>query len=142
MREKAPDFSYPNLSGEAVKLSDFRGQIVLLDFWATWCEPCVEELPDLKATYVQYKDKGFTILGVSIDEGGKSEVRSFVREYRVPYPVVMSGGLDAVPESYRLRAIPTAFLIGPDGTIRKKFMGNKRHEELSREIDKILKEIR
>ena len=82
----APPLSLPDPAGRRIALADFKGQVVLLDFWATWCEPCLYELPDLKKLQETFKPRGFTILGVSMDEEPR-DVAPFLRENKIPYPV-------------------------------------------------------
>lgn len=134
----APEFAIPDLQGQTVHLSDFKGKTVLLDFWATWCGPCLQELPDLKAIYHKYKDRDFVIVGVSLDEAGKEVVSKFVKENDVTYPILLAGGVDKAPDGYSLRGLPTAYLIGYDGMIRKKYTGFKFREELEKDIESIL----
>lgn len=132
------DFILPDLQGKPIHLSDFKGKVILLDFWATWCLPCIEELPDLKAVYKKYADKGFVIVGVSLDEAGKEVVVQFVKEHNVPWPVLFAGGADKSPKGYPLRGLPTAYLISPDGMIRKRYTGFKFREELEKDIESLV----
>ncbi len=133
---QAPDFTLSDLKGKPVSLSSFKGRPVLLDFWATWCGPCQEELADLKSLQQKYKDKGFTILGVSMDAGGAGVVDSYVRNHQVPYPILMSGG-DA-PEGYPVPGLPTAFLIDRKGLIVRRFLGPQTYEDLAQDVEKAL----
>ena len=128
----AADFALPDLTGKTVRLSDFKGQVVLVDFWATWCIPCIEELPDLKALYDKHKDRGFTIVGISIDDMGKEVVGPFVKENQVPYPILLAG-LDPV-EGFPVRGLPTAYLIDRRGFIVKKYFGFKFPEQLDKDV--------
>ncbi len=109
---------------------------MLLDFWATWCEPCVEELPDLVALQKKYKDRGFTVVGVAADEQGARVVAPFVREHHLNYPVLVSGG--DVPDEYPVPGFPTAFLIDKDGKIAARFLGGQTADDLSRDIEAAL----
>lgn len=128
----AADFALPDISGKAVRLSDFKGQVVLVDFWATWCAPCLEELPDIKALYGKHKDRGFTIVGISIDDMGKEIVAPFVKENQVPYPILLAG-VDPV-EGFPVRGLPTAYLIDRRGFIVKKYFGFKFPEQLDKDV--------
>ena len=132
----APPLSLPDLQGRTVSLSEFKGKVVLLDFWATWCDPCIEELPDLKRLHATYKDRGFTMVGVSLDVLGAKAVRPFVSENKVPYPVLLSGG--EPPEGYRLPGLPTAFLIDREGRIARRYIGPKLYEEVARDVEELL----
>lgn len=133
----AADFSLPDLSGRPVRLSEYKGQVVLVDFWATWCLPCLEELPELKALYGEHKDGGFVIVGISMDEAGQEALARFVREYQVPYPI-LHAGLDEV-EGFPVRGLPTAYLVDRRGFIIKKYFGFKDPEELERDVAAALK---
>jgi len=120
----APDFSLVNQSGEKIQLSDYRGDVVILDFWATWCPPCKAEIPDFVDLHEKYKDEGLTIIGVSLDQTGWSDVRPFLKNYNVEYPVVL-GTRELVEKYGNIRSIPTTFVIDPDGKIQKKYVGYK-----------------
>ncbi len=132
----APALSMPGLDGKAVALADFRGKVVLLDFWATWCEPCVEELPDLVALQKKYKARGFTVVGVAADLQGAKVVAPFARAHGINYPVLISGG--DVPESYPVPGFPTAFLIGKDGKIAARYLGGQTADDFGRDIEAAL----
>jgi peroxiredoxin len=115
--KKAPSVAVNDLAGSTLRLDDFRGKYVLVDFWATWCAPCVVELPRLQSAYTKYHAKGLEIVAVSLDEA-KSAVIDFTKARKIPWKQVhnaTSGG-DLV-EAYGVRSIPATFLISPDGTI-------------------------
>lgn len=131
-RPVAPDFTMPDLGGKPRKLSDFRGKIVLLDFWATWCEPCQEEIPDLVRFHDAHKDQGFTLVGVAMDAEGAPVVGPFVRENKIPYPILISGG--DLPAGYNVIGFPSAFLIDREGRIARRYLGSKSYEELERDV--------
>ena len=113
----APSVAVNDLLGAPVRLDEMRGKYVLVDFWATWCAPCVVEIPRLQAAYAKYHAKGFEIVAVSLDEA-KSAVVDFTRGRKLPWKVVhnATAGGDLV-EAFGVRSIPATFLIGPDGTI-------------------------
>jgi peroxiredoxin len=117
----APDFSFKNLKGEQVRLSDYRGQVVLLNIWATWCHPCVEELPSMEKLYRELKDKGFTILAVSIDKN-ESPVKRFVEKLSLTFPVLLDPK-NRITRLYRTTGVPETFIIDKKGVIREKIIG-------------------
>ncbi len=112
----APAFELKDLDGRIVKLSDFKGKVVLLNFWATWCPPCREEIPDLIALQNKYRDKGLVVLGVSLDQKGPAPVKSFVGRMKINYPVVI--GDEKTAMNYGgIQAIPTTFYVDRNGKI-------------------------
>ena len=117
----APEFSLQELTGKTLKLSDYRGKVVLLDFWATWCDPCREQIPYFVELQNKLGDQGFQIIGVSMDDGPEP-VRDFYRKFRMNYPVVM--GNAQIGELYGgVLGLPIAFVIGRDGRIYSKHIG-------------------
>jgi peroxiredoxin len=120
--QTAPDFELQSLDGKNVKLSDFRGKAVLLNFWATWCEPCKVEMPWFVELQKEYGPQGFQILGVSIDEGGTDEIAKFAQKMGVNYPVLL--GKEAVEQSYGgVGVLPTTFFIDRDGKLVAREFG-------------------
>jgi thiol-disulfide isomerase/thioredoxin len=132
----APPLTLPGLSGKPVSLSDFAGKVVLLDFWATWCEPCQEELPDLLRLQESYGNRGLVILGVSMDAGSKKVVEGYVRKNGVSYPILLADGRPV--EGYRVIGLPTAFLIDSSGRIVKRYLGPKSFKEVSVDLESLL----
>ena len=130
--QQAPEITLPDVNGKRVSLSSFRGKVVLLDFWATWCEPCLEELPDLVRFQEAHKDKGFTLVGVAMDAEGVSVVGPFVRQNKIPYPILISNG--DLPDGYPIPGFPSAFLIDRDGKIVRRYLGPKAYDELERDV--------
>jgi len=135
-RSLAPDFSLPELTGQRLSLSTYRGQVVLLDFWATWCDPCREEIPHLVELQNKYRDQGLQIVGVSMDDGPEP-VRDFYQHFRMNYPVVM--GNAQIGELYGgVLGLPIAFLIGRDGRIYSKHMGATDVTVFEKEVASLL----
>ncbi|HEX4048075.1 MAG TPA: TlpA disulfide reductase family protein [Elusimicrobiota bacterium] len=131
--EKAPRLTGPALRGKTVSLSDYAGKIVLVDFWATWCEPCQEEIPDLVKLRDKLKDKGFEILGVSMDEEGAKAVEKFVAKQPISYPVILNGG-ESAPAGWDVPGLPTAYLIGRRGEVLKRWFGEKDMPALEKDV--------
>jgi peroxiredoxin len=118
----APDFELPDLAGGTQKLSAYRGKVVIVNFWATWCGPCKYEIPHFIKLYNASKDKGMTILGISIGEQ-KSTVEAFAKAKGMVYPVLIDTR-SSVPGAYGgVRGIPTTFIITQDGKIYRKHVG-------------------
>jgi peroxiredoxin len=113
-RKPAPDFTLTDSSGAKVRLADYRGKVVLLNFWATWCGPCQIEIPWFQEFEQQYKSKGFEVLGVSMDDEGWSVVKPYIAEHKLNYRILL--GDDSVSQLYGgLDALPTTFIIDRDG---------------------------
>lgn len=132
----APDFVLPQLDGTPLRLSAYRGKVVLLDFWATWCDPCREETPHFVDLQQQYADRGLEIIGVSMDDTSEP-VRDFYRQFHVNYPVVM--GDAKTGEAYGgVLGLPIAFLLDRDGRIVTKHMGPTEAATFDQEITSLL----
>ncbi len=121
-KKAAPDWQLSDVDGKPVKLSDFKGKVVILDFWATWCPPCRAEIPGFVILQKKYADKGFTVIGVSLDQQGPSVVKSFMRSFGMNYPVVM-GTPKIVLDYGGITAIPTTFVIDRQGNVVTAYQG-------------------
>ncbi len=117
----APDFSLTDLNGQPLSLSTYRGKVVLLDFWATWCTPCRAEIPHFVEFQNTYRDQGLQIVGISMDDDLKP-VGPFYKDYKMNYPVAL--GNDKLAQAYGgILGLPVTFLIGRDGHIQAKYVG-------------------
>jgi cytochrome c biogenesis protein CcmG/thiol:disulfide interchange protein DsbE len=117
----APDFSLQDLDGAPLNLSSYKGKVVLLDFWATWCTPCRDEIPNFVDFQKNYGGQGLQIIGISMDDGPKP-VREFYQQFKMNYPVAM--GSTQLAQSYGgILGLPVTFLIGRDGRIAAKYVG-------------------
>jgi peroxiredoxin len=132
----APDWQLQDLNGKTVKLSDFRGKVVILDFWATWCPPCRDEIPNFEQLQSAYGDKGLVIVGVSMDEGGPKVVSNFVQKAKINYPIVL--GTEELGSTYGIQGLPTTYVIDPDGRIIHKHEAFTSKTIFEDEIKKLL----
>jgi len=137
----APAFALQDLNGKSVSLAGLRGKVVVLDFWATWCPPCVKEIPHFIELYEQYKDKGVEIVGISLDREGISVVKPFVQKFQIKYPIMMTDG--KVDQAFGpITSIPTTFLIDAAGNIRKTYVGYNEKAVFETDIKKLLAEAK
>ena len=133
----APDFSLESLDGPTMRLSDFRGKAVLLNFWATWCGPCKIEMPWFVDLQKQYGPQGFQIVGVAMDDASKQDIAKFAKDMGVNYPILI--GKEAVGEAYGgVPGLPESFFIGRDGKIVDKIIGLEGKAEIEKAIRKAL----
>ena len=133
----APDWQLKDLEGKSVKLSDFKGKVVILNFWATWCPPCRREIPDFVALQKQYADKGLVIIGVSLDEGGAAVVKSFVNKMGINYPVVM-GDQKTIAAYGGIQVVPTTFIIDKTGKVAAQHEGGAGRATFEAEFKPLL----
>jgi peroxiredoxin len=120
--DAAPAFALPGVNRDGrLGLDSFKGQVVLMDFWATWCPPCLREMPELAALHTDLSARGFTVLGVNREPEDPAKVKAFVAERGIPFPVVMDN--EDVGARYRLVSLPMTVLVGRDGNVVQQFMG-------------------
>jgi peroxiredoxin len=136
-RQPAPDFSLKDVHSADVKLSEFKGKVVLLNFWATWCGPCKIEMPWFVEFQREYKDRGFSVIAVSMDEEGWDIVRPFTEELKLNFPVVV--GDDRLADEYGgVSALPTTFIIDKEGRIAATHQGLVSKGDYEDEIERLL----
>lgn len=136
--EAAPDFTLYTLSGDEVKLSDYLGKVVILDFWATWCPPCRKAIPDLISIQNEYKDD-LVVIGISFDQTAtQNDLVPFIESYGINYPVVL-GNIEVSDAYGNIQAIPTSFIIDQEGKIINKHVGLVPKSTLVEEINLLLR---
>jgi len=132
------NFTMKDVQGKDVALSAYKGQVILLDFWATWCAPCKVEIPWFVELYKKYRSQGFVVLGVSVDDS-VSKLTPFVAQFKMNYPVLIGDGRDDVKDAYGpLVGFPTSVLIARDGTICSTHIGFAPKERFEREVSALL----
>lgn len=137
-RKTAPEFSLKDSNGQTVHLADYKGKVVLLDFWATWCGPCKVEIPWFMEFEQQFKDRGFAVLGVSMDEDGWDAVKPYMEDRKINYRILL--GNEQISDIYGgLDSLPTTLLIDREGKIASIHIGLSRgKEEFRDDIDHLL----
>lgn len=136
----APEFALKDMDGVDAKLSDFAGKVVLVDFWATWCGPCVQAMPHIQALSEKYKDKNVVILGINSWENDQKKVEPFLREKKITYRILLDSNNEVI-EDYGVRGIPTFFIIDRKGLVRYTYVGLPSDESLIQQnLDDLLKE--
>ncbi|MCT2536766.1 redoxin domain-containing protein [Aquibacillus koreensis] len=129
----APDFELETLAGETIKLSDFRGQNVMLNFWATWCPPCRAEMPDMQKFY-ENQDVAILAVNLAQTEGSMQDVEDFVKDFELTFPILLDEDLE-VATNYAIRPIPTSYMIDSNGVIQYKAFGPMNYEMMVQELD-------
>jgi peroxiredoxin len=135
-RNAAPPFDLPGLDGQRFSLAQFKGSVVLVNFWATWCAPCREETPDLVRLQQRYLTRGLVVIGLSMD-GDPEPVRKFRDDFKVKYPLAMAD-LKVAKDYGKVLGLPVTFLVGRDGGIVSKHVGAVDVKKLEAEIEKLL----
>jgi len=136
----APDFTLKNEAGSNLRLSEFRGEVVMINFWASWCAPCLQEMPLLDELYTQYQPMGFTILGVNVEEDS-TKARQLLKNIPVNFPVLFDNSSD-VSKLYNVVAMPSTVLVDRDGNIRYLHQGYKPgyEESYQQQVRELIKE--
>jgi peroxiredoxin len=136
-RKAAPEFALKDASGKVIHLSDYKGKVVLLDFWATWCGPCNIEIPWFTEFQKKYKDRGFEVIGVSMDEGGWKAISPFAAQKKINYRILL--GDDKTGDQYGgIEALPTAFVIDRNGKIASVHVGLSPRKNFENAIQQLL----
>lgn len=135
-RKPAPEFLLKDSSGKTVSLNDYRGKVVLLDFWATWCHGCQEEIPWFSEFHRRYAGQGLAVVGVSLDSDGWKVVTPFLQKAKVPYQVVL--GNDAMAKTYGIGNMPDTFLIDRQGRIAAAYTGEVDKDDVEANIRTML----
>ena len=118
----APDFTLPDLNGINHTLSNYKGKVVFLNIWATWCQPCKDEMPSMEKLHQRFKDKDFVMLAVSIDKDGKKAVEPFMKEYKLTFPALLDSA-GTTSKLYETTGVPETFIIDKKGIVIHKVIG-------------------
>lgn len=137
MKGEAPNFTLKSLRGDNIKLSEHRGEVIMLSFWATWCDKCKQNFPVLNNIYLKYRDKGFTLLSINTeDEDDLKKVRKWLKGRKVAYPILLDT-THAVSDKYEVSDMPSTYILDRDGHLR--FVHNGFEEGYE---DEVLKQVR
>jgi cytochrome c biogenesis protein CcmG/thiol:disulfide interchange protein DsbE len=136
-RRKMPEVVMPDLANRIWKLSDHRGRVVLVNFWASWCPPCRDETPGFVKLAAEYRNRAFDMAGVSMDDSD-APVRQFVKSYRVPYPVLLPQA--ETPLLAAIESLPSTFLVDREGRIATHYVGEVSEAAVRADVDRLLAE--
>jgi cytochrome c biogenesis protein CcmG, thiol:disulfide interchange protein DsbE len=135
--EPAPAFNLVSLDGDSVSLDSLRGQVVLVNFWASWCPPCRVEMPGFERVYRARRDEGFVIVGIATDRHAEADIRAFVAEHDITYPILLATQ-EVVRDYGGVRALPESFLLDRDGLIRHRVVGYFAEPSLRAAVSRML----
>lgn len=136
--EQAVDFTLKDLQEKTYQLSDLKGKVVYLNFWATWCSPCIQEIPELVEIHQEFKNQGFEILGLTVQGSDKEKAYQLMKEYKIPYPLLWGNDSD-VGERYKIRVMPTSFVVDREGRIHQQIIGVTKNQK--ERIENAIKEV-
>ncbi len=135
--QSVSEVPFQQLNGTSVTVSDLRGTVVLINFWGTWCGPCLQEIPHLVRLSHQLKPKGLEVVGIALDSGYPDDIRAFMAEVGMDY-TVWQGNLALVKQRFRVMGFPTSLLIDRMGLIRKRYFGPQTEEVFTRDAESLL----
>ena len=133
------DFNLPDLDGKIHGMKDFKGQILVLNFWATWCPPCLEEVPKLNDLYDRYKNRGVQVIGIALDKDSLEVMEPFVKRSKISYPVLV-GNQEVIFSLKNFKGVPATLLFDQEGKIRKRFDGSFDLEQLEESLQLLLED--
>ena len=136
-KKSAPDFTLNDLSGRVVSLSSYRGKTVLINFWATWCVPCLKEIPDL-VKLQRYTKGPFTVIGIAVASGEPGDIQQFAKDHGMNYPILLDPDQRAY-QKFRLIGLPASFLVDRNGVVVKSYVGPQTYEKFMGDIQTVLK---
>ena len=139
MNYAAPELTLMDTQGVSRSLLDYRGQVVLVNLWATWCPPCKEEMPALQSLYNKYRDQGFVVIAIN-DGDPTADVLQFVKEYRLTFPVWLDPTYIATEQAFKTLNLPSSFVIDRDGTIRLQWVGGITLKMLEKHVSPLILE--
>ena len=135
----APQFTLPDVNGSQISLTDFKGKVLIVNFWATWCPGCVAEMPHFVELYDKYKQQGFEIIGMSLDQGGAKDVKAFMEKKPINYTMLIANS--DVSNRYKTKGLlPTTYVIDKTGKIRRKYVGARSKAVFEKDIRTMLGE--
>lgn len=132
-----PDATFHSLEGASRTLSDFRGRVVLVNFWGTWCVPCLQEIPELVRLARHFKERGFEVVGIAVESGRPEDVREFMAQHGMNYEILL-GDLSTVKRDFHVVGFPTSLLIDRHGMVRKRYVGPQKEEAWTQDVEPLL----
>ncbi len=137
-RRAAPNMVFDQMDGGSWRLREHRGQVVLINLWATWCGPCREETPGLVSLYREMGPKGLEVVGLALDVGGREKVRAFVQRFQVPYPIAFPEPMSQLADT--VEGVPTTILVDKQGRVAKTYVGAVQRSVFAADVDELLAE--
>lgn len=136
--QPVPDLTLTTMDGSSINLAAQEGRVLLINFWATWCAPCREEIPDLMELHANLQPKGLTVIGVALDRGGAKVVKPYVDNHEINYPIVLDGDGNAESEMGPIYGLPTTLVVNPEGQIVKRVLGIFPVDKLKPTLEEML----